>query len=77
MTPKSEENEANPFLAYSDRAGLGEDGNEGKKEHQLDEKEQILDAIGSNYLPEKVIKMLICCVQSGASTSSTAHWSSW
>ena len=52
MTPKSEEgleNEVNPFLAYSDRAGLREVGNEGKKETQLDEREQILDAIGSNY----------------------------
>ena len=52
MTPKPEEgleNEVNPFLAYSDsRAGLREDDNEGKKEEQLDEKEQILDAIGSN-----------------------------
>ena len=47
MTPKHEEgleNEVNPFLAYSDQSGL-----ERKKEDQLDEKEQILEAIGSNY----------------------------
>ena len=52
MTPKSEEgleNEVNPFLAYSDRAGLRELGNEAKKENQVEEKEQIRDAIGSNY----------------------------
>ena len=62
MTPKPEEgleNEVNPFLAYSDRAGLREVGNEAKKENQHEEKEQILDAIGSNYLWQKVFKMLI------------------
>ena len=51
MSPKPDEgleNEVNPFLAYSDSAGLREDGNKGNKETQLDEKEQILDAIGSN-----------------------------
>ena len=77
MSPKPDEgleNEVNPFLAYSDQAGVEE-----KKEDKLDEKEQILDAIGSNYLifSAESCKMLICCVQSGESTSSTVAWSSW
>ena len=48
MTPKPEEgldNEVNPFLAYSDEAEQ-----ERKKDHQVEEREQILEAIGSNYL---------------------------
>ena len=47
MSPKPDEastNEINPFLLeYSDRKDSGEDDNE----KPLDEKEQILDAIGS------------------------------
>ena len=74
MSPTPEEGFENeiPFLAYSDRAGLGEGGKEGKKEDQPDEREQILDAIGSNYYWQKISIMLHCCVQSGESTSSTA-----